>query len=179
MAIDASTLTRLDPARRPTAWLIGSGLAATALYAGTLAREFWLPGAFPAAYGDIPISLGQNYGGFLEWTAIMAAAFALWALALRAVSALPSGRRTLAIILGIAAMHFASLLLTYPATSADVFHYTAQARVLWQHGANPLVTPPSAFDFPDIEPNLYWWWRPSLSARNRSVLPRAECSLSE
>jgi len=38
----------------------------------------------------------------------------------------------------------AALLLMYPPTAVDLFHYHADARTLWVFGDNPLVVPPSA-----------------------------------
>ncbi|MFN8559339.1 MAG: hypothetical protein U0531_19045 [Dehalococcoidia bacterium] len=36
----------------------------------------------------------------------------------------------------------------YPPTAVDLFHNQADARTLWVHGANPLIVPPSAHDYP-------------------------------
>lgn len=157
----AGRFRRLDPATRPVPWLLATGVAALAIYGGYFAPAFWLPSAYPGPFADVPYLLGTGYAALFGWAGFITLLFALYAVALRAASALPSRRTTLALILAIGGAQLASLLVTYPATNSDVFHYTAEARVLWFHGANPLLTPPEAFDFPDIEPNMWWWWQPS------------------
>ena len=153
-------LAQFDPARRPIPWLLLSTALTLAVYAG-YARHFWLPSAYPGPFANIPYLLGTDYTALLGWVGGITAAFALWGLALRAATGLPPRARNLLLVLALAGICGLSLLVTYPATNSDVFHYVADARVFWQHGANPLITAPEMFDFPDLRDNMWWWWQPS------------------
>ncbi|MSQ61899.1 MAG: DUF2029 domain-containing protein [Dehalococcoidia bacterium] len=153
-------LSQFDPARRPLPWLLLTTALTLAVYAG-YARHFWLPSAYPGPFADIPSLLGTDYTALLGWIGGITLAFLLWGLALRAATGLSPRPRNLLLVLALAGLCGLALLVTYPVTNSDVFHYVADARVFWQHGANPLITAPEMFDFPDLRENMWWWWQPS------------------
>ncbi len=153
-------LSRFDPARRPLPWLLLTTALTLAVYAG-YARHFWLPSAYPGPFADIPSLLGTDYTALLGWIGGITLAFLLWGLALRAATGLSPRPRNLLLVLALGGLCGLALLVTYPVTNSDVFHYVADARIFWQHGANPLITAPETFDLPDLRNNMWWWWQPS------------------
>src|SRR5260370_34550027 len=52
---------------------------------------------------------------------------------------------TLWIILGFRAIFAFTTIFVYPINAQDLFYYFARSLVMVQHGANPMVTPPSQF----------------------------------
>jgi len=90
------------------------------------------------------------------YVGLVLVSFAWYALALAAVW---RGARVPALLtFGFPALCAAALLAMYPPTAVDMFHYHADARTLWVHGANPLVVPPSAFPYPI---GISWMDQPS------------------
>jgi alpha-1,6-mannosyltransferase len=90
------------------------------------------------------------------YLALVVSSFAWYGLALAAVW---GGARVPALLsFGFPLLFAGALLAMYPPTAVDLFHYHADARTLWVHGANPLVTAPSAFDYPI---GISWMDQPS------------------
>ena len=87
---------------------------------------------------------------------LVVVAFAWYALALAAVWR--GARVPVLLTFGFPVLFAAALLAMYPPTAVDLFHYQADARTLWVHGANPLVVPPSAFEYPI---GISWMDKPS------------------
>lgn len=79
------------------------------------------------------------------YTLCMAAAFAAWGWLLRDLSRRPEGPRDRAIVFGGAALFCLTLVFTPSLLSKDLFDYMGHGRVLVEHGANPFVTPASAY----------------------------------
>jgi hypothetical protein len=73
--------------------------------------------------------------------------------ALRAASALPTGRRPLTAVVAVALLIALPAVLMFPGGgSHDVYMYVLYARVLTVHHANPYTTPPSTFP---ADPHLW------------------------
>lgn len=82
----------------------------------------------------------------VAYLAVALASLALYALALLAARP-PAGRVPRPLIFGFPLLFAAALLLMYPPTAVDLFHYHADARTLWLHGRNPLVVSPAETDY--------------------------------
>lgn len=125
----------------PLAWLAVAGFVSELVYILAIVRPWWLwdifpPGSGPYLFGDKEHLLA--YG--LAATALFAVYGSVCWLAHRAPS-----RKMEALIFGFATVFAVSLLLAYPVTSADVYHYIMEGRIFWIHGDNPLVAVPGAY----------------------------------
>jgi hypothetical protein len=86
----------------------------------------------------------------------------LFVLYLAAVAAARRvGRRGPLVAMAGGALLMAVMLPAHPFYSFDVLHYIATTRVLWEHGANPLITPPRAFPADPLVHLPDWDWLPS------------------
>lgn len=119
--------------------------------AGTLEATYVLLLLWPMRVWSRPVSphtnlvltFGLHRAGALRYVVTVGALFGLYGLALWLV--LHRGARPrLAVALGAASLFYATLVLTHPLSSTDVFNYIAAARIQWAHGDNPLTTPPLA-----------------------------------
>ncbi|HXH12813.1 MAG TPA: hypothetical protein VNP04_23970, partial [Alphaproteobacteria bacterium] len=62
----------------------------------------------------------------------------------------------LLLVVAFTALSSGALLLSYPVMSNDVFSYAMEGRVWALYGANPFVTPPSAFPHDPFLSLVYW-----------------------
>ncbi|MSQ61057.1 MAG: hypothetical protein EXR43_00480 [Dehalococcoidia bacterium] len=155
----AAFLRQFDPAPWPWPTFATAVFSSVAIYVGVFLRALlWLPGADPStALLGLPVFFGSTPRGLAEWTFMVGVLFALWFIMLRAAAALsPSKLGIIAIVLSSAVCH-ASLVSTFPVTNSDVLHYVADARLIWEYRANPLIVPPTTFAIPDLTPNTWWW----------------------
>lgn len=133
----------------PAIALAASGAALALLYAIATARLL-LPDYFPSAGISLDWIKMLGPGRRLPaqaFVVFVGTAFALYLLAVglawRHAQRLP---RTL--LFGFPLLFAVALLLMYPPTAVDLFHYHADARTLWVFGENPLRVPPSRTDYP-------------------------------
>ena len=147
----ARTAARLLPrAASPTgAALVASGTLLTLLYAAATLR-MPLGRYFPEAgiTVDFVYMLGPGWqGATVQYVGLVVVAFALYGVALAAAWR-TSRRIRRSVLFGFPVLFALALLAMYPPTAVDLFHYHADARTLWVHGANPLTVPPSANPYP-------------------------------
>ncbi len=132
---------RLTPVERALGIL---GLLLTACFAAAAARiplHRWFPDAgvslgFPQIMSE---SWRRNAA---EYAGLVAATFVLYGVALALVLRRGAAVRPL-LLFGMPALFCTALLLMYPPTAADVFHYHADARTYWVFDRNPLTVPPA------------------------------------
>lgn len=155
-------LYQFDPATGPWPSFLTAAIGSLGIYVGVFLRAFWWSprSELPHEFVDMALFMTPGYIGLANWILMVSALFLLWAIMLRAATTLPAGKGTLIAILLASGICYGALLATFPVTNSDIFHYIADARLIWVHSANPLVVAPDAFLFPDLTENV-WWWRAS------------------
>ena len=118
-----------------------AGLYAAATWRISLGKYFPEPGQTL----DYVKMLGDDASPY--YLAFTTAALLLW-LATVVLAWRTRGRLPRAVLFGFPVLFAAALLVMYPPQAVDMFHYHADARTLWIHGDNPLVTPPAAHEYP-------------------------------
>lgn len=146
--------------RAPGGWwrLVAVAAALEAVYAGLLLwpMRIWARPVSPDT--NLVQTFGIERGGAVRYVAVVALLFGLYAAALLLVVRAGAGRRLpAAVALGAAAVFCATLVLTHPLSSADVFNYIASARVQWVYGDNPLTTPPLAHPEDPFFRLIFFW----------------------
>jgi alpha-1,6-mannosyltransferase len=126
------------------------GLAALAVYVAAAAVPFSI-----TSLGGTPLlsfagMTGQTRAGVVRYLLTLGVPFLLYAFGFLV---LWRKRVPRAVVFAMPALFCLALVFVYPLTALDVFLYGAQGWTLSQHGANPLVVPPSTF--PD-NPFLGW-----------------------
>ncbi|HZP25714.1 MAG TPA: hypothetical protein VFB90_01575 [Dehalococcoidia bacterium] len=122
-------------------YLLLAGLISELIYLFAIVRPWWLwdhfpPGSGPYLFGDKEHLLAYGFA--------MTGLFAVYGAACWLVQRRPSREAEL-LIFAFAVVFAVGLLLAYPVTSADVYHYIMEGRILWLHGDNPLVAVPGAY----------------------------------
>ncbi len=123
----------------------GSGLLLTAIYALATSRLL-LMDFFPSHGITLDwIKMMRLTGGDAPDTAFIAVMVVLSSLygAVLIVARWWSEHVPRALFVAGPVLFAAGLLVMYPPTAVDLFHYHADARTLWVFGENPLVVPPS------------------------------------
>lgn len=144
-----STTLPLEPvtATDSRLWLLAAaGVNLTALYAAAAAR-LALPRYFPGGGVTIDFKdmLGPNWQrNSVLYTGFILLTFTLYGIALAAVWRRPRAVVPAWLLFGFPLLFVPALMLMYPPTAVDMFHYQADARTFWIHNQNPLVVPPSA-----------------------------------
>ncbi|MDA1003566.1 MAG: glycosyltransferase family 39 protein [Chloroflexi bacterium] len=133
----------------PALVLAATGAALALLYAIATARLL-LPDYFPSAGISLDwikmLGPGRRFPA-VALVAFVCAAFALYGVAVALVWR-HSRRLPRVLLFGFPLVFAVALLLMYPPTAVDLFHYHADARTLWVFGENPLRVPPSRTDYP-------------------------------
>lgn len=150
----ASTTERRRPTNTPSTTQTGQhtrllllvGAAIELVLVLGLVRPLWLwshHAAIPT-YEPLATVFGATWAGAGRFAAVLLLWLAGYGVALRIgrQPLEPTARRAL---IGFPVLFATTLLLVLPVSSQDVYHYLMEGRVLAVHGANPMVTPPSAF----------------------------------
>lgn len=131
---------------RPSAGvlLLVAAIALELVYAAGVAwpMRIWSRPVSPATH--LVATFGVDRVGAARYVATVLVLFALYGAALWLVlrRAVRPSRRA---VLAGGALFCATLVLTHPLTSTDIFNYIASARVEWVHGDNPLTVAPRAY----------------------------------
>lgn len=144
--------------RRDSYSLFGIGLLSVVVYVVGFTHRYPLVAlARDGGVPDIGVLSGYRWEAAAVYVAAIAAAFALYGLALRVARRLGSapGAAWGVVALGMAAA--GALIATYPFAATDVFLYVARGRVLGVHGYNPFVVPPVAFPMDGYVPFANQW----------------------
>jgi hypothetical protein len=125
--------------------LLGAGLALElALAVGfVLPLAIWRHPQVVRSGQPLATVLGTGAGGATGFALAVSAAFAVFALAMRAARGL-SGATPAGVVLGAALLFSLTLAPMNPLASKDVFHNIVDARTLWVYGQNPTLTAPNA-----------------------------------
>lgn len=123
--------------------ILGAALEGTYLFA--VVRPLWLWDSFPGPKTRLRGIVGADIESLLWYTLTVTALFTLYALACWSCRGHGSPFVDKVAIFSFPVLFAGTLLLMFPATSLDIFHYILQARVLWEHGDNPLTTAAAAF----------------------------------
>lgn len=96
-----------------------------------------------------------------EYLLSLAVPFLAYLLAYRILKRHPFTRRTMALILGFAALFAATLVIMYPIGATDMFDYVFYSRIFVHYGQNPLAVPPINFRSDPFFYNVIWYKTPS------------------
>ncbi len=136
-------LTKLVALLRSHRWLFLLGTISELIYFFYLLRGFPLTSYFQKLT-DIGAITGYSHKGFLTFIIAFSFLFVVFGLAWWEAHRFQD-RVTLWIILGFGGIFVLTTIFVYPVTAVDIFNYTIQSLIMVQHGANPMITPPTHF----------------------------------
>ena len=150
--IDGAVAAAVGP--RDVSWVatgvvVAAGSGLVALYALATSRLF-LPDYFPDAGVSldwIKIVLPRDEDPVESYLVLTLTTCVLYSIALGTVARW-GGSVPRVLLLGFPVVFALMLLLMYPPTAVDLFHYHADARTLWIFDRNPLTVPPAETGYP-------------------------------
>ncbi len=119
--------------------LVLLAVVSSLIYLAHFTTPMWLLQHFESPHLDTPKLLGVSEANLSRFTLTVVTLFVLYAAAFRLSFGLRSPR-TVAAVLGLAALMGLPLLLMYPGGAGDVYAYIAEADVVLRYQQNPFVT---------------------------------------
>jgi len=138
-----SYLMKFATVLRSHTYLLLLGTISELIYLFYLLRDFPLA-SYSQKLTDMGGITGFSHQGFLTFIIAFSFLFVIFGLAWWEARRYQD-RATLWIILSFGAIFAFTTIFVYPINAQDLFYYFARSLVMVQHGANPMVTPPSQF----------------------------------
>ncbi len=136
-------LMKLATVLRSHTYLLLLGTTSELIYLFYLLRDFPLA-SYSQKLTDMGGITGFSHQGFLTFIIAFSFLFVVFGLAWWEARSYQD-HTTLWIILGFGAIFAFTTIFVYPINAQDLFYYFTRSLVMVQHGANPMVTPPSQF----------------------------------
>ncbi|MFH1486522.1 MAG: hypothetical protein ABIH46_10655 [Chloroflexota bacterium] len=137
------------------------GLSSEAIYLLVFTQPLLLTRYYDVPLMDLGKITGYSFDALWAFVVGNIALFVACCLVFN-ISREPLSRWAKVLILLFPLLFALTLLFAYPATAADVYDYTVQARVLTEYHDNPLVVPPGAFPDDPFSPYVVWQAAPSF-----------------